>query len=337
MGLTASDLVDQDTNLWLITGQNLTVTPREFLKMFLDIDSAIFFCASFCLITFIFPVQPDALLPWWMKLAGFSIFLVLIPAVYFAQVMIVAWVSSRFPRFFMFEPLLLLVTAVVIELVDINVYPLIFGNAWAVWGTDLSFATQVVGTFGLLLALHIIFCVFVLPRKSNLRIWSSAAAISVPGHMIDAPTTGNEANFLSMGGPVGQTKADQIDRKTVPQRPEGPAVAANVEMIEINGSALSITSILAFAAEEHYIRLWTDDDREIYFRQSFSGLSKRMCETDGFSPRRGIWVSFRNIREIQRDDKGKLIIIPQKGPLTVVPKAKASEVKKIILKQTTLA
>lgn len=326
MTVQVSRLVDQDINLRLLTGQTLTLTPREHWGMFYDVDSAIFFCCAFGLITFLFPVPPEALISWWMKLSGFTIFLLLFPVIYFMQVMCVALIATRLPRTVVFEPFLLMVTGFLLELCDNTLHPIIFGHEWATWVAAVPFGEQVIGTVLLLEALHIIFCVFVLPRKKTLRIsgfgWKAqlqsndltrqeevdAAVSSSPPHG-DAPIESSAADGTPLRG--------QID------------LATKSATIQLDGHDMPIPSLLAIEAEEHYVRVWTEG-REFYVRQSFSGLISLLGDAHGFSPRRGIWFNFQNVDEIRRDDKGKFLIIPFRGPTTVVPKAKASEIRQLM-------
>lgn len=327
MTVQMTRLVEQDINLRLVTGQTLILSPKEHWRMFFDWDSAIFFCAMFCLITFVFPVPPEAVITWWMKFSGFAMFMLLIPIIYFVQVLGVALISMRFPRFVIFEPFLLMVTGLGIEIIDHSVQPLIFGQEWADWVGATPFAEQVIGTIILLQMLHVVFCVFVLPRKTTLRILGAAPRLpQVLEAGIDGPAARGDA--VSTPQPEDATTAHHYapGDDEIRQDVEGSTASA---LIQLDGHALPIQSILAIEAEEHYVRVWTEG-RELYVRQSFGGLISRMNESDGFSPRRGIWFSFRNVDEIRRHDSGKFVIIPLKGPATVVPKAKASQVRQLM-------
>lgn len=326
--MQVSQLVDQDINLRLVTGQTLTLTPREHWGMFYDVDSGIFFCCAFGLITFMFPVPPEAVIPWWMKLSGFTIFLLLFPVVYFMQVMCVALISTRWPRTIVFEPFLLMVTGFLLELCDNTLHPIIFGPEWATWVAAVPFGEQVIGTVILLEALHIIFCVFVLPRKKELRISGFGWKAQVPSDNLTMQETVDAA---------ASSAPPHVDAPIESSATEGAALREEIDpdtksaLIQLDGHALPIPSLMAIEAEEHYVRIWTAG-REFYVRQSFGGLMSLLGDADGFSPRRGIWFSFQNVDEIRRDDNGKFVIIPFKGPATVVPKAKASEVRQLVKK-----
>lgn len=324
--MQVSRLVDQDINLRLLTGQKLTLTPREHWGMFYDVDSAIFFCCAFGLITFMFPVPPEAVIPWWMKLSGFTIFLLLFPVIYFMQVMCVALISTRFPRIVVFEPFLLMVTGFLLELCDNTLHPMIFGPEWATWVAAVPFGEQVIGTVILLEALHIIFCVFVLPRKKTLRISGFGWKAQVPSGNLARQEAVDAA--VSSSPPYGDVPIESSATAVTPV-PEQVGPATRPALIQLDGHAMPIPSLLAIEAEEHYVRVWTEG-REFYLRQSFRGLISLLGDTYGFSPRRGIWFSFQNIDEIRRDENGKFLIIPLKGPATVVPKAKASEIRQLM-------
>lgn len=324
MNVQMSRLVDHDIRLWLITGQTLTLSPREHWSMFLDIDSAIFFAACFCLITFLFPVPADVYIPWWMKLAGFGIFLLLIPIVYFMQVLLVARITISFPGFYFFEPVLLFVTALAIEIFDNNVQPLLFGGEWRRWVDAVSFGEQVTGTFLLLLTLHILFCFFVLPRKTNLRIADNGfAEKSVPA-VREVPTVVHPDVRLVMPG-----QADDVPKAISPEFHAPAPQVEHTATVELDGYEMPLSTILAVKAEEHYVRVWTEE-REIYARHSFGALMSRMNEDGGFSPRRGIWLHFKNISEIRKEETGKYVVVPFKGPETVVPKAQARKVRQLM-------
>lgn len=327
--MQVSRLVDQDINLRLLTGQTLTLTPREHWGMFYDVDSAIFFCCAFGLITFLFPVPPEALIPWWMKLSGFTIFLLLFPVIYFMQVMCVALISTRLPRTIVFEPFLLMVTGFLLELCDNTLHPIIFGPEWATWVAAVPFGEQVIGTVILLEALHIIFCVFVLPRKKTLRIHGFGWKAQVQSDNLTQQEAADAAVSHSSPGVDAPIEFSVTDGTALRQE-IGPA--SEPDSIQLDGHAMPIPSLLAIEAEEHYVRVWTEG-RELYVRQSFGGLMSLLGNAHGFSPRRGIWFSFQNIDEIRRDDNGKFVIIPYKGPETVVPKAKASEVRQLMKKR----
>ena len=99
-------------------------------QLFFRTDSVIFIGAAFGLVTFLYPVSSGIYIPWWMKLAGFSIFPLLIPMIYFFQVMAIAVTASRFPNLSVFEPVLLLVTTFFIEIVNHTANPFLFGEEW---------------------------------------------------------------------------------------------------------------------------------------------------------------------------------------------------------------
>lgn len=159
-----SSLVDREIEVLLITGQRISISARGIRNIFFSLDSTVFFGASFGLVTFLFPVPAEVDIPWWMKLAGFSMFLGLLPLAYYFLIFLFSVISTFKSNLLVFEPLLLFFCAIFIELVDRTLGPLLFGEQWAIWLQTASFAHQVIATFILLLANDVLFCYFVLPR-----------------------------------------------------------------------------------------------------------------------------------------------------------------------------
>lgn len=317
-------LADREVGFLLITGQKKYLSARKVWAIFFGLDSAIFLGPAFGLVTFLFPVASEVYIPWWMKLAGFAMFFAMIPILYFGQVLVLALISARLPRIYVFEPLLLLMTAFIIEVFDHKVSPILFGEAWIRWLQTVSFGEQVAGTFILMVALDIMFCYFVLPRLEQ-----QAQAMGV-----GASEVGEDAQFEADNDAVADPAGDLMASS------ESDAAAADARQIpsnvvEIDGYKAAKVAILAVEAEEHYVRVWTED-REIYARHSFGRLVAQMNDSEGFIPRRGVWFNYRNIQSIRRDENGKYVIGGVKGPTVIVPKAKAREIKGLLKKRPFL-
>lgn len=324
MSAKLARLIDRRVNVLLITGEKMPMSAQEAWAIFFRTDSVIFIGAAFGLVTFLYPVSSGIYIPWWMKLAGFSIFPLLIPMIYFFQVMAIAVTASRFPNLSVFEPVLLLVTTFFIEIVNHTANPFLFGEEWERWVHTASFGNQVTSTYIILLSLDIMYCHFVLPRLPS-------PAPSAIDAMNEDPA-GNMVQPIPVSEIVPSDGVKTAGAFTALSECEAQQGELNDEfqsVVEIDGCKTAISEIMAIEAEEHYVKIWTAD-RQIYGRYAFGRLISRMNEAEGFSPRRGVWLSFRNIQVIQKDESGKYNIRPIKGPATVVPRAKTREVSLLI-------
>lgn len=322
MGARLSRLAGTEVRLLLITGQRVSLSARRASQIALTSDSVIFLCAAFVLVTILYPVSPEANISWWMKLAGFAIFFTIVPLLYFLQLLALATVSVRMSGFHLFEPVLLLTAAFLVEIFDHSVSPLLFGEEWRRWLGTASFGEQVTVNFIMMLSLDLLFSYFVMPRIDR-----HAAPTVDDRAEAEGPDDPSASPAIALSDPPGLTGG------LVPSQPAASGLTGSdslgPDMVEIDGQQTAIASILAVEAEKHYVRVWTGD-QEIYGRHPFGKLVAQMSENDGFSPRRGIWFSFRNIDAIRKDENGKFVIVPFFGPTTVVPKAKAREVKQLL-------
>lgn len=326
MGGYVLSLIDHKIRVVLITGKKITISPKEVWQLFFDVDSATFFAASFCLVVFLFPVEYQHEIPWWMKLSAFSFYVGMIPVLYFSQVLALTLISMYLPRLCFFEPFILLVVAFTLEVIDRTVSPALLGEAWMRWVESASFGEQVVGTFILLIALDVLFSYFVLPQKLQ------ATTEGFRGSMIEPdfarperiPTAAKSSPAITeqdMDSNYGETSQPLVSECNL----------APDEFVELDGQKIRLSSILSVEAEEHYVRVWTED-RELYFRHSFSGLIALLESSGGLIVRRGVWFSLKNIESIQKNESGKFVIIPFKGPTAIVPKAKSREVRLLLKK-----
>lgn len=315
-------IVDRKVNILLVTGKKIAISAQEAWGVFFRLDSAIFIMAAFGLVTFLYPIATGISIPWWMKLAGFSIFPVMIPLIYFFQVTALAYLYSYFPRITVFEPALLLVTTFVIEVINHTVNPHLFGQEWVRWLHTASFGEQVTSTYIILFSLDIMYCYFVLPR---LQKEASSTTKEPARSEVDAVTVPQPEIAQLEGGNIDDTEPFFSPLEA----PQDSHRREPLDAVELDGQKIAISKIVAILAEEHYVRVWTEE-REVYGRHSFGRLISRIDEAKGFSPRRGVWLSFKNVRNIQRYEGGKYLITPINGPETIVPRAKAQEVTKLM-------
>lgn len=326
MGTRLSRLVDREIRLLLVTGKRITVTAKEVEHAFFCAECLIFWGVSFCLVTFLFPVAPGVEITWEIKITGFAMFFAMIPASYFLQLILLSLLTQRFPKLHVFEPAILFVTVFLIELVDNKISPILFGVQWGLWVQSASFMRQLVGDFIFMVGYDVLFCCFVLPW---IHPFSQAIRPTAHASSLHLHTEGHSSTMAERvaADPVAKSEKLKLPERSFTAKTTPDIQSSNI--VEIDGKATPIPSILAVEAEEHYVRVWTEE-REIYARHSFGNLIAQLGETGGFSPRRGVWLSFRNIKTFQRDDSGKYVIQPYKGPATVVPKAKAREVRELI-------
>ena len=251
-----------------------------------------------------------------MKFAGFFLCLALIPIFYVLLLLFLSAMTRRFALPAVFEPVLLFVVALLIEIYDHTVSPILFGDEWVRWLQSASFGEQVATTFIILLALDILFSYFVLPRTEGAN--GSARTVSSYPPALQIAAQSHDEIGDDCPGDSGPAVADTAESVALEQS------------IDINDEVFLITSLMAIDAEEHYVRIWTENG-QIYTRYSFGRLVSQLDDALGFCPRRGNWLSFRNIGTVEKDERGRIVIVPIKGTQTVVPKAKAREVRQILL------
>lgn len=302
----------------LVTGQRIPLSAADFWGIFFSRSGAVFYLIIFLLVLFVYPIeivsgeQPQ----WWAKLVGLGIMFSAFPVIFALLLTVIAAFSARWRTVTVFEPALSLIIIIVLQSNDSFLMPLILGDQWLKMP---SFADRVVNAFMAHLIFDAMFCFFVLPLIVASGDWRQDEGALEGGRTgLEAVTkTTIPADQMSLSDPAPPS----IDSQ--------PDPATKEETVDLDGKGMPLSHVLAVETDDHYVRVWTQDG-ELYFRQSFSALTTRLGTSAGFIPRRGIWVSFSNINSIRKDDSGKYVVTPFKGPLAIVPKAKSSELRRIL-------
>jgi hypothetical protein len=313
-----TNLADRKVGLLLLNGQHISVSAKDFLRLLFTGRGALFYLIAYVFMVFAYQIETisGTAPPWWAKLVGFGIIFVSYPLFLAIVLCSSVPIAARLKGVNIFEPILSLFVAFLLQCVDSFVVPLILGDVWL---QEPLFAHQMVNILILMLILDALFCFFVLPQILASGEWSTDTSVFEDGFAdpLFAPKITTSADQAYLGSQAPPT----IDSL--------PDPATKEETVDLDGKEMPLSHVLAVETDDHYVRVWTQE-LELYFRQSFSVLTTRLGTTAGFIPRRGIWVSFSNIKSICKDDRGKYVVTPLKGPICVVPKAKSSGVRRIL-------
>lgn len=321
----------------LLSGEKLSLTPRQSWQMMTDFHSLLYFTIVCGLIAYLYPQQNLVGLPWWQTLLGFSTMGVLLVLLMIAIFIVTSHVFRHYPSVIIPTSLGVVASVTVMEFVKRNYAFYVWGPEWV---NPQSLAEQTVTDYIFFLAFEFIYSKFVVRytrvypeiavRKGRASTAQAKEADSGFGQDIPFTELGlmpklvpqPAATVASAEQPTAPFKAEQPE-DILPEGPALPTPAATTppRNITIAGQSFLIEKIRIIRAEEHYIRIISSEGEKM-LRFRMQDVVAQLPKEAGMQVHRSYWVRFDAITSMNRLPEGKLLLTLGDGTKITVPRAR---------------